>query len=652
MKVQSAFFTALLLLAVASGTTSLSCSSGTTDDPTGKGGSGSGSGGSGGSCPNGTACGGNVVGSWTVSSSCLTLGGTLDISLAGLDPRSCSNVKISGPMSVTGTWTANADGTYTDGTTTSGTVHVDLPAGCLMISGTTTTCDGVSGPLSGVGFDSVSCVSASGGGCSCTATIQHTGGIGWLTADPQKSGNYATAGNTLTADGAATYGYCVSGSSMTWSPQNAMAPTSGTIVFQKGSSTGAAGTTGTAGSTGAAGTTGTAGSTGVAGTTGTAGSTGVAGTTGTAGATGTAGSGSAGRGGAAGGTAGGAAGRGGSTGTAGSPGTGGSGPTTLSDGPCDIYAAANTPCVAAYSMIRALTKTYSGPLYQVRNMSSSMNTGSGGMLKDIGMTADGFADTATQDSFCAGTTCTVSLLYDQSGKKNNLKVAPKGLSNGGTYAAMDDFESSATKGALMVGGHKVYSLYMAAREGYRLTAKGNGMPLGNSSQGIYMLADGTHYGTACCWDFGNVSTDPTKYGVMNTLFFGTGFWGKGAGAGPWFLGDFEGGVWAGGSGGSNVTNNSNPSMKVQFAFGILKTSPGKYALRMGDLKTASDLTTAYDGTSPKTWANEGGILLGIGGDNSNNSWGTFYEGAITAGLPSNDTDLAVFKNVKAVGYGN
>jgi hypothetical protein len=302
-------------------------------------------------------------------------------------------------------------------------------------------------------------------------------------------------------------------------------------------------------------------------------------------------------------------------------------------------------------MIRALTKTYSGPLYQVRSGSSSMNTGSGGTLKDILMTADGYADTATQDTFCANTVCTVSLLYDQSGKKNNLKVAPKGRSDGGTYAAMDDFESSATKGMLMINGHKVYSLYMAAREGYRLTAKGAGMPLGNTSQGIYMLADGTHYGTACCWDFGNVSTDPLTYGVMNTLFLGTGFWGKGAGSGPWFLGDFEGGVWAGGSGGSNVTNNNNPSMKVPFAFGILKTQPGKYALRMADIQKATDVTTAYEGTSPKTWNNEGGILLGIGGDNSNNSWGTFYEGAIVAGYPSADTELAVMKNIQAFGYG-
>jgi hypothetical protein len=30
--------------------------------------------------------------------------------------------------------------------------------------------------------------------------------------------------------------------------------------------------------------------------------------------------------------------------------------------------------------------------------------------------------------------------------------------------------------------------------------------------------------------------------------------------------------------------------------------------------------------------------------------GTFYEGAITSGYPSDATDLAVLKNVQAVGY--
>ena len=35
-------------------------------------------------------------------------------------------------------------------------------------------------------------------------------------------------------------------------------------------------------------------------------------------------------------------------------------------GPCDIYGAAGTPCIAAHSLVRALYGSYTGPLYQVR----------------------------------------------------------------------------------------------------------------------------------------------------------------------------------------------------------------------------------------------------------------------------------------------
>jgi Alpha-L-arabinofuranosidase B, catalytic len=610
-------------MVIAFGLISAACSSGSSsgNSPTSGGSSASGGatstggnssgGGATASCSNLTACGGNAVGTWAVSSSCLTLSGNnLDISSAGLDPNSCKNVTISGSLTVSGTWTANSNGTYTDGTTTSGTAQLQLPAGCLQISGTSTTCARVGGPLAGLGFKSVSCTDATGGGCSCTATVQQSGGIGFLSLGAQASGNYTTSGSTLTADSTANYSYCVAGNQLTLAPQTPSPTTMGTIVLEKGGATGTGGTTGSGGATSSGGTTSTGGTS----------------------------AGSGGAGGAA-----------GSTAAGGSAGTGGS--TTVPQGPCDVYTAAGQPCAAAYSTIRALSTKYSGPLYQVRSGSSSQNTGSGGTTKDIGTTADGFADTATQDTFCSGTTCTISVLYDQSGNNNHLKVAPAGLSGGGTYAAMPDFESSATKGALMVGGHKVYSLYMNAREGYRLTAAGKGMPLGNTAQGIYELADGTHSGTACCWDFGNVSTDPKVYGVMNTIFFGTGFWGTGAGSGPWFLGDFEGGVWAGGSGASNVNNPMNPSMKVPFAFGIVKTSPGQYAIRAANLQSATALTTAYDGASPKTWANTGGILLGIGSDNSNNSWGTFFEGAITNGRPSDTTDAAVLTNVQAAGYG-
>jgi non-reducing end alpha-L-arabinofuranosidase len=344
-------------------------------------------------------------------------------------------------------------------------------------------------------------------------------------------------------------------------------------------------------------------------------------------------------------------------------------PGTRAAGPCDIFNAAGTECVAAYSMVRALLSTYEGPLYQVRSGSSVMNTGTGGQTHDIGMTADGFGDKAAHDAACAGSLCTISKLYDQSGRGNHLTVAKKGLPAGGDRADEDDWETVADDGPISVGGHDVYSLYMDQYQGYRQTVKGAGVPRGAEPQGIYMLADGTHVGTACCWDFGNVTETPTTYHEMNTLFFGTAYWGRGAGNGPWFMNDFEAGVYAGGSkagdpgwgdlnssAAQRPANPNNPSLAVKYAIGYTKTDGGaanKWALSMANLQTASELTVAFEGALPagKGKGNQGAIVLGVGGDNSNNSWGTFYEGAVVAGYPSNAVENEVMQNVKAAGYG-
>jgi hypothetical protein len=543
---------------------------------------------------------------------------------------SCPTGKLTGTLSVSGTWTAKANGTFVDGTTTTGTEQIALPSDCKILSQAPVTCQKIGTVMQGY-FDTVSCDDASDGGCSCAGTIKQTGSMGYVTLDPQTSGNYKSESNTITiTQDESKYSYCVSGNQLTLSLQGTAPAVTGTIVLQGGSTPGSGGATGTGGAGPKGGSTGasTGGAAGGGSGNGTGGAAG--------GKTGT-------------GTGGGPA--GGSTGTGGG---GGGGAGGGKEGPCDIYASASVPCGAAYSMVRSLSSKYSGPLFQVRSGSSSTNRGTGGTTKDIGMTSDGFADTSAVDAFCTGTTCTVSKLYDQSGNGNDMIRASKGPTGNGTHSGDDCYESTATKASVTAGGHKVYVLYMAQYEGYRtaLGVTGKGIATGNKAQGIYELADGTHYGTQCCWDFGSVSPDPSKYVTMNTLFFGTGFWGSGGGSGPWFGGDFEGGVWMGGSAGSNVTTSSNPSMKYQFALGILHTPVGKYALRMADISTASDLTTGYDGNIPsgKTWGNAGGIVLGVGGDNSNNSYGTFYEGAVTNGSPTNDTDLLIMKNIKAVGY--
>jgi hypothetical protein len=341
---------------------------------------------------------------------------------------------------------------------------------------------------------------------------------------------------------------------------------------------------------------------------------------------------------------------------------GGAGGSAPVDGPCDIFRAGGQPCAAAYSTVRRLSATYAGPLYQIRSDSSHENTGSGGQTHDVAQTEDGFADAATVETVCANTICTVSLLYDQSGNGNHLPVAKAGIIAAGPHAGMDDFESSATKGALTVGGHAVFSLYMEPRQGYRLPGEGTGVPDREGAQGIYLLADGTRAATGCCWQFGNVGPIRT-FTEPSSLFFGVGSGNRGGGDGPWFMADFGSAILAGGTepgdpgwgadvlSNPTVPNPNNPSMASRFALGFFKTDQVDYALRMADVGTATQLTTAYRGGVPKRVFFGGSVVLGVSHENANDSWGTFYEGALVAGFPSDETEEAILQNIRAAGYG-
>ena len=94
-------------------------------------------------------------------------------------------------------------------------------------------------------------------------------------------------------------------------------------------------------------------------------------------------------------------------------------------GPCDIYAAAGDPCVAAHSTTRALYASYNGPLYQVLRQSDG-KTLNIGVVPPSAAGGGGYADAAAQDKFCAGTYCWISIIYDQSPKHNDLTQAPRG----------------------------------------------------------------------------------------------------------------------------------------------------------------------------------------------------------------------------------
>lgn len=229
-----------------------------------------------------------------------------------------------------------------------------------------------------------------------------------------------------------------------------------------GGSVGSGGATTTGGSPGSGGSPATGGTPGVGGRAG-AGGRGAGGAAGgpapvgSGGALGTGGGvGSGGAGGKGGGS--GSPGSGGAAGgTGGSSARGGAGGAGLT-GPCDIYQAANTPCGAAHSTVRALFGAYSGPLYQVQRASDKTT-------RDIPVGPGGFADTAVQDTFCSGTKCTIPVIYDQSPNGNHLRVTwfAYWLQSGGNPA-------DATAAKITVGGHTVYGIKSGTNVAYRTGA--------------------------------------------------------------------------------------------------------------------------------------------------------------------------------------
>jgi hypothetical protein len=124
-------------------------------------------------------------------------------------------------------------------------------------------------------------------------------------------------------------------------------------------------------------------------------------------------------------------------------------PTSSGTAPCDIYASGGTPCIAAHSTVRALYGAYAGSLYQVRRSSDTTT-------RNIGvLTAGGAADAAAQDSFCAGTSCVVTVVYDQSGRGNDLWHQGSSAVPGSSQSS----PAKATSESLTVGGAKAYSLF-------------------------------------------------------------------------------------------------------------------------------------------------------------------------------------------------
>ena len=330
------------------------------------------------------------------------------------------------------------------------------------------------------------------------------------------------------------------------------------------------------------------------------------------------------------------------------------------EGPCDIYAAAGNPCVAAHSTTRALYAAYNGPLYQVMRQSDGKTLDIGVVQPSAG-DPGGYANAAAQDAFCANTFCWISILYDQSGKGNHLRQAPRGGT--GAPTAMGGFNSLpiADMAPITILGHKAYGIFIEPGMGLRWNDT-KGTAVDDQAQGQYWVINGLHYNNGCCFDYGNAETDSRDDGdgTMETTYYGNAnAWYYGHAPGPWIMTDQENNL----VGGVNPTPTDRylpnlPSINWRFVTATADGEPHHWRSMGGDAQSG-DLQVMFDGTriindrnSYDPMRKQGAILLGNGGDNSNASQGTFYEGAMTAPgtFPTKETNQKIQANVRAASY--
>jgi hypothetical protein len=413
-------------------------------------------------------------------------------------------------------------------------------------------------------------------------------------------------------------------------------------------------------------------SSGGGGSGGTGGSSGSGGSAGAPGSGGSAG-GSGGRTGAGGGSGVAAGGSGGSAASGGS--SGGNGGTTASGGasgstpgglPGDVAKAAGTPFVAAHAMTRALFASYTGPLFQALRTSDNQ-------VKDIGIVAStGLVDLSTFNTFCSGTSCKVTTLYDQSGNGNDMWRADSSSANQpGTPTLCDLMEidfwqmSDGTKVPIAVSSG---ALWRDKTSCLRNRDKTKNMPKGASPQTEYAIFHSQYLNANCCFNYGNTN-NAIAYsgpGTLSALNFSTiTFWSEGAGNGPWPMVDFETGVYAGNTAKcksgvpttvdcTSTGENPNPSVTFDIVTTLFKhNGVDHWALKTGNAKSGAlsvniDLPALPKGYSPLKQL--GGLGLGEGGAGDHNGNGGFSEGAVMAGETTNATDDAIQQSIVSV-YG-
>jgi hypothetical protein len=166
-----------------------------------------GCGGDGGSCGKVIPCGGAVTGAWKVRGACVN-----SAAVGGSFMADCPTGKASASPTVTGSYSFNADMTYTSMLTTGGSVSLTFPPSCLTMNGITVTCSQVhqalQQDLADSPYQSASCSGSSS--CTCKMTL--------LPQTTAESGTFTQTGTALTLNsdtGSIDGGeYCVQGNEL------------------------------------------------------------------------------------------------------------------------------------------------------------------------------------------------------------------------------------------------------------------------------------------------------------------------------------------------------------------------------------------------------------------------------------------------------
>jgi hypothetical protein len=174
---------------------------------------------SGGTCASGTACGGDIVGTWAVTSSCIS---------ETITGGQCAGGTQTVAGTVTGTITYGADLTYNQNFVLIATQTASVPTACLVSGTITLTCDQFRQQILTSGAYTTATCSPTSGGCACTGSINRTA---------QVTGTYTTTGSgllttTSSTGGVSNFDFCAKGTTLTLSPH--LTPTATATVTASG----------------------------------------------------------------------------------------------------------------------------------------------------------------------------------------------------------------------------------------------------------------------------------------------------------------------------------------------------------------------------------------------------------------------------------